>query len=145
MQQGVRSGALGPCHSRTAVSPRSRRAVSARAADDRTVYLLDYGAGNVRSVRNAVQKLGFNICDVQSPLDIPKASRLLFPGVGALGSCMDILKSKGYVQPLVDYLNEGKPFYGICLGLQVTNVLPSHSAWQSRLAVAPCPPGALTR
>jgi len=95
----------------------SRRAVRAAAAD-REVYLLDYGAGNVRSVRNAIKKLGFEIKDVTSPLDIAKARRLVFPGVGALGSCMEILKAKGYEKPLVDYLNDGRPFYGICLGLQ---------------------------
>ena len=98
---------------------RSARSAAAQAAPDRDVFLLDYGAGNVRSVRNAITKLGYNIRDVERPQDLARATRLIFPGVGAFGSCMDILQSKGYIEPLKDYLMEGKPFYGICLGLQV--------------------------
>ncbi|DBA88181.1 TPA: hypothetical protein ACH3X2_005169 [Trebouxia sp. C0005] len=87
------------------------------SADD--VFLLDYGAGNVRSVRNAVKRLGFHLRDVQHVDDISKASRLIFPGVGAYGQAMDRLKHLGYVEALRDYIQSGKPFLGICLGLQL--------------------------
>lgn len=92
------------------------------------VYLLDYGAGNVRSVRNAVKRLGYNlkevnhhcvtsqIClphallqyavclQVQKVDDISAASRLIFPGVGAYGQAMDRLKHLGYIDALKDYI-----------------------------------------
>ena len=82
------------------------------------ITLLDYGAGNVRSVRNAIRKLGYSVKDVSKPEDITNAKKLIFPGVGSFGSAMKILEEEGYVEPLVDYIKSGRPFLGICLGLQ---------------------------
>eukprot|EP00906_Rhabdomonas_costata_P011459 RCo016332 len=82
------------------------------------VHLLDYGAGNVRSVVNALQALGCTVHDVKRPQDILEAKKLVFPGVGAFGSCMDRLVQLGYVEPLREYLRQGRPYFGICLGLQ---------------------------
>jgi len=82
------------------------------------ITLLDYGAGNVRSVINGIAKLGGEVRIVQAPGDIDTAETLVFPGVGAFGSMMERLKDKGYVEPLLRYLYSGKPFLGICLGLQ---------------------------
>ncbi|KAF9383220.1 Histidine biosynthesis bifunctional protein hisB, partial [Podila verticillata] len=70
-------------------------------------YLLDYGAGNVRSLVNAVKKLGHDI-----------TFKLIFPGVGAFGSAMTSLHTKGYAEPLKAYLAQNKPFMGICVGMQ---------------------------
>ncbi|KAF9579673.1 Histidine biosynthesis bifunctional protein hisB [Lunasporangiospora selenospora] len=81
-------------------------------------YLLDYGAGNVRSVVNAVQKLGHDIIYVKEPSDILKADKLIFPGVGAFGSAMASLHAKGYAEPLKAYLAQNRPFMGICIGMQ---------------------------
>jgi glutamine amidotransferase/cyclase len=83
------------------------------------VTLLDYGAGNVRSVRNAIRHLGFGIRDVRSPEDILAADRLVFPGVGAFGSAMDVLNSTGMADALREYIQRDRPFLGICLGLQL--------------------------
>lgn len=88
-------------------------------SDDRTVTLLDYGAGNVRSIRNAITKLGWSIRDVHSPADITAANRLIFPGVGSFAAAMANLRAKGYVEPLRDYIHSGRPFFGICIGMQV--------------------------
>lgn len=82
------------------------------------ISLLDYGAGNVRSVINALEKLGETVRTVQSEQDILQAERLVFPGVGSFGSMMEILRNKNFVEPLTHYLRSGKPFFGICLGLQ---------------------------
>jgi len=82
------------------------------------ITLLDYGAGNVRSVVNAIESLGETVRPVQSPEDILAAERLIFPGVGAFGSMMEILHARGYVAPLKAYLQSGRPFLGICLGMQ---------------------------
>lgn len=82
------------------------------------ITLLDYGAGNVRSVINAVESLGETVSIVAAPEDITAAQKLVFPGVGAFGSMMEILAAKNYLAPLLDYLQSGKPFLGICLGMQ---------------------------
>jgi len=82
------------------------------------IAFLDYGAGNVRSVINAIESLGEKVRIVQRAEDISSAERLVFPGVGAFGNMMHILNQKNYVEPLRDYLTSGRPFLGICLGLQ---------------------------
>lgn len=82
------------------------------------VTLLDYGAGNVQSVFNAIQSLGFKVRFVQNAEDILSAERLIFPGVGAFGACVDALQRKGFMEPLRQYLKEDRPFFGICLGMQ---------------------------
>ena len=82
------------------------------------VTLLDYGAGNVRSVRNAIRAAGHEVEDVTAPADILKAEKLIFPGVGSFGSAMARLREGGYIEPLLEYLNADRPFLGICLGLQ---------------------------
>ncbi len=81
------------------------------------ITLLDYGAGNVRSVINAIERLGETIKLVTTGEDILAADKLIFPGVGAFGNMMEILTAKGYVQPLKTYLQSDRPFLGICLGL----------------------------
>ncbi len=82
------------------------------------ITLLDYGAGNVRSVINALEGLGASVRLVQEPEDILSAEKLVFPGVGNFESMMKILHGKGLVEPLKQYLHEDRPFFGICLGLQ---------------------------
>ncbi|WP_295538397.1 imidazole glycerol phosphate synthase subunit HisF [uncultured Thiohalocapsa sp.] len=82
------------------------------------ISLLDYGAGNVRSLRNAITRLGYEVRDVRTPEDILAAERLLFPGVGAFGAAMARLRDQGFVAPLLDYLRADRPFLGICIGLQ---------------------------
>ena len=82
------------------------------------ITLLDYGAGNVRSVRNAIRKLGYTVQDVKSPADILTAERLIFPGVGSYGSVMERLRQYGLVEPLIERIRLDKPFLGICVALQ---------------------------
>jgi imidazole glycerol-phosphate synthase len=60
-----------------------------------------------------------NALQVESPADIAAADRLIFPGVGAFGQAMDIIKSRGYETALRDYIAADRPFLGICLGLQL--------------------------
>ncbi len=82
------------------------------------ITLLDYGAGNVRSVRNAIRKLGYSVQDVRSPEDILTADKLIFPGVGSFGLVMTRLQERGYIEPLKRRILENKPFLGICVALQ---------------------------
>jgi len=83
------------------------------------VSLLDYGAGNVRSVRNAILACGYEIEDITDPAQISQAKAIIFPGVGSYGSAMKVLKEKGFETPLREYLSgRDRPFLGICLGMQ---------------------------
>ncbi len=82
------------------------------------ITLLDYGAGNVRSVRNAIRKLGYEVQDVQSSADILQAERLIFPGVGSYGSVMERLQREGFVEALIERIKSDKPVFGICVALQ---------------------------
>lgn len=82
------------------------------------ITLLDYGAGNVRSVINAIESLGEKVHIVTTENDILSAEKLVFPGVGAFGNMMEILNRKNFVEPLLAYLKGDRPFLGICLGLQ---------------------------
>ena len=82
------------------------------------ITLLDYGAGNVRSVANALERLGETVVKVSSPADIDKAERLVFPGVGNFGAMMRILRERQLVEPLLGYLEQDRPFFGICVALQ---------------------------
>lgn len=81
------------------------------------ITILDYGAGNVRSVINAVNKFETDIKMVSNSNDILSAKKLIFPGVGNFESMIKILNGKKYIDPLKGYINSGKPFFGICLGL----------------------------
>ncbi len=81
------------------------------------ITMLDYGAGNVRSIINALESLGESVNIVSNVDDIVSAEKLIFPGVGNFGSMMQILNKKHYVEPLKDFLKSARPFFGICLGL----------------------------
>lgn len=83
------------------------------------VSLLDYGAGNVRSVRNAIMANGYEIEDITEASQIEDAEVIIFPGVGSYRSAMAVLEEKGYAEPLRRYLKDGtRPYLGICLGMQ---------------------------
>ncbi|KAI7753281.1 hypothetical protein M8C21_007741 [Ambrosia artemisiifolia] len=92
---------------------------SATGGGDYAVTLLDYGAGNVQSIRNAIRYLGLHIKDVQTPEDILNAKRLIVPGVGAFAAMMDVLNRNGMAEALHTYIEKDRPFLGICLGLQL--------------------------
>lgn len=82
------------------------------------IALVDYGAGNVGSVLKAVNYLGCAAQAVDHPELLKKATKLIFPGQGHFGQMMAALDERGLLEPLRDMLAAGKPFLGICLGLQ---------------------------
>jgi imidazole glycerol-phosphate synthase subunit HisH len=81
--------------------------------------IVDYGMGNLRSVQKAFQKLGVDAEVSQSPVEIGRAEKLVLPGVGAFRDAIHELKTKDMVAPVKDHIAAGKPFLGICLGLQL--------------------------
>ncbi|TFK56992.1 imidazoleglycerol phosphate synthase [Heliocybe sulcata] len=103
------------------------------------LFLLDYGAGNVHSIANAIRKLGFDFQWISSPDDFHKATTLVFPGVGAFETAIDGLSSKGLLQPLRDYINSGKPYFGICIGMQVLFESSTETPSARGLACIPAP------
>ena len=82
------------------------------------VSLLDYGAGNVRSLRNAIRTLGFEVEDICTAEEIMAAKVILFPGVGSYGQAMNSIQEKGWSEALKAYIKADRPFFGICLGMQ---------------------------
>ncbi len=102
-----------------------------------SVHLLDYGAGNVASIRNAIRTVGFDIIDVTSPKELSFAKALVFPGVGAFGSAMAFLTSRGYVEPLKQYIASGRPFFGICIGMQTLFEASEESPGVAGLGIIP--------
>lgn len=84
-----------------------------------TVAILDYNAGNVTSVANAVGKLGFE-ADVTFDHDvIANADQVIFPGVGAAATCMQVIRERGLDIALTNAVTSGKPVFGICVGMQL--------------------------
>ena len=83
-----------------------------------TVHLLDYVAGNERSLVNAIQKCGYTIVWISSPADIPTAQKLIVPGVGHFGHCLSQISTGNYTDPIKNHIQAGKPYLGICVGMQ---------------------------
>ena len=82
------------------------------------IAVIDYGAGNLKSVTNALDFLKAKYKVTSKKEDIVKASKIIFPGVGNFGDCVKSLKEKGIFETLKKEINK-KPYLGICLGLQV--------------------------
>jgi glutamine amidotransferase len=83
------------------------------------ITIIDYGMGNLRSVQKGFERLGFNARVTADPGDVERAGKLVLPGVGAFRDCMDNLRSGGFVEPIKRHIEDGRPFLGICLGLQL--------------------------
>jgi imidazole glycerol-phosphate synthase subunit HisH len=82
------------------------------------IAIVDYGAGNLRSVTNAFRALGADVQTVDQPAGLEGAEKVVLPGVGAFGAGMDRLRAAGFVEPLREAAAAGTPLLGICLGLQ---------------------------
>lgn len=83
------------------------------------IGIIDYGMGNLGSVENACRFLGLEARIVAAPKDLGRCDAVILPGVGAFGDCMAHLLEHGFVEAIRDWIGQGRPFLGICLGLQV--------------------------
>ncbi|MCW5852300.1 MAG: imidazole glycerol phosphate synthase subunit HisH [Anaerolineae bacterium] len=81
--------------------------------------IVDYGVSNLRSVHKAFEYVGAQAIVTGDPAVIAAADAVVFPGQGAFGDAMRHLRQHGLVQPLQDAVASGRPFFGICLGLQL--------------------------
>ena len=96
------------------------------------VGVIDYGMGNLLSVKNALEYLGEETLSCSKPEDIDKVDRIILPGVGAFQSCIENLTETGFIRPLHDFaLVKKKPIMGICLGMQVmASTGQEHGHWK---------------
>lgn len=85
----------------------------------KSVSVLSYGVGNIKSVARALEAAGATVTLIETPEEVLSAERLVLPGVGAFSACSDSLNTNGLWDPIVDYLEGGKPFLGICVGMQL--------------------------
>lgn len=83
------------------------------------IAIIDYGAGNIRSVEKALTHIGCEVVVTKDPEVLLRADGAVLPGVGSFGDAMHELRARGLEQPIRDFIASGKPFLGICLGLQI--------------------------
>lgn len=83
------------------------------------IAIIDYGAGNLRSVEKAFNYLGYNVLVTSDPREVLEAEKVVLPGVGAFGKSMESLDRAGMIPVVRQVILSGRPFLGICLGLQM--------------------------
>ena len=86
---------------------------------NRRIVIVDYGMGNLRNVQRGFEKVGFEAKVTRSKKEIDHASGIVLPGVGAFRDCMVNLDKHGLIDPILRSVEKGKPYFGICLGLQI--------------------------
>lgn len=101
------------------------------------IGILDYGMGNLGSVQNACAALDISAKLLGSPDEMSQVTGLLMPGQGAFRDCMIHLQDQGWVEPLRAWIKEDKPFFGICMGLQVLFEASEESPGSVGLGVLP--------
>ena len=105
------------------------------------IAIIDYRAGNLRSVKRALDSLSIENCITDAAETILNAERVIFPGVGAAGAAMDEIRARGLDQTIQTYVASGRTFMGICLG---TQIILDHSA-EDDAACLGLIPGAVVR
>jgi len=83
------------------------------------IALVDYGAGNLRSVENALRKVGARVVVTHDPEAVRRADRVVVPGQGSMPACADAMRRSGVAEALLAAIAKGTPVLGICVGLQV--------------------------
>lgn len=81
--------------------------------------IIDYGIGNLRSIEKAFEAVGADVVRSDNPKDIKAADRIVLPGVGAFGACADEINRRRLVEPILEAAASGKPFLGVCVGMQL--------------------------
>jgi len=101
------------------------------------IVVVDYDAGNLRSVQRALEAVGQRPLVTSDPRAIETAAALVLPGVGSAQDCMRKLAARGLVEPLQEYAATGRPFLGVCIGLQLlfdaSEEVAASSVWGSCL------------
>jgi glutamine amidotransferase len=101
------------------------------------IAIIDYGAGNLRSVVNAITNLDYQPQITSRPSELLGAQAAILPGVGAGGSTMDSLNRLGLSQSIRQFIASGRPFFGVCIGLQVLFTGTEEGGWHDCLGIIP--------
>ena len=101
------------------------------------VVIVDYGAGNLRSVARAVAHAGVEPLVTAKPEDVANAKALIVPGVGAAEDTMANLRRGGLVEPILEYIASGRPFLGVCMGQQALFEVSEEGGEHACLGVLP--------
>ena len=101
------------------------------------IAVIDYGAGNLRSVINALTRIGYQAKITSQPEDILRAKAVILPGVGAAGDTMASLRKLGLTQTIQQLVAENKPLFGICIGLQILFTGTEEGGWHECLNIIP--------
>ena len=101
------------------------------------ITIVNYGAGNIRSVVNAVSQLGYRPKVTSSPEDVLNAQAVILPGVGAAADTMVNLKELGLDSSIRRFISEDRPFLGICIGLQILFASTEEGGWHRCLDIIP--------
>jgi len=101
------------------------------------VTLIDYGAGNLRSVCNALRALDVEPSIAATADDLDSPTHLVLPGVGSFGDCMAQLGDRGFLTVIRDWVTAGKPYLGICLGYQILFDSSEESPGVAGLGIVP--------
>ena len=83
------------------------------------IAIIDYGMGNLHSAAKALEKVGAQVVVTRDPAEVLRADKVILPGVGAFGDCMKNLNERGLAPVIHEVIAAGKPFLGICVGLQM--------------------------
>ena len=83
------------------------------------IVIIDYGMGNLRNVERGFEKIGVEAKVTRNKKEIQRASAIVLPGVGAFKDCMMNLEKYGLIEPILQSIEKGRPYLGICLGLQI--------------------------
>jgi imidazole glycerol-phosphate synthase subunit HisH len=83
------------------------------------IAIIDYGMGNLRSVQKGFEKIGAEAVITADPQVVLEADKIVLPGVGAFRDCMSNLEQGGFVEPILRVIADGRPFLGICVGMQL--------------------------
>ena len=101
------------------------------------ITIIDYGAGNLRSVVNAVRRSGCQPKITSVPDEVINAKAIILPGVGAAADTIDSLKRLGLVSPIRHFIAENRPFLGVCIGLQILFDGTEEGGWHECLGIIP--------
>jgi glutamine amidotransferase len=101
------------------------------------IAIIDYGAGNLRSVVNAINRLGYQAEVTSRPQEVLNAEAVILPGVGAAADTMANLQKLGLTSPIQRFITEGRPFLGVCIGLQVLFSGTEEGGWHECLGIVP--------
>ncbi len=83
------------------------------------IAVIDYGAGNLRNVCKALDRVGASLTLTADPREIERADKVVLPGVGAFADCMMGLQQRDLIEPCLEAAHSGRPFLGICVGMQL--------------------------